>query len=188
MSSDRNAPMLHAMEMVENYSISLNTLSWIWGGYSVDIYENRILREHEDLDYLTLNSHGYLPEFTKMFENSGWRTDLLENGDLQLRREEVKIHLGHVELSNKARWTHNGDQGSIWFPPGWLNTEPVNFCGVEIHVVTPEFQFVMIEHPQMLNPNWRLRKKDILARDYLRNYIERKGISPQSLFEQVSDV
>lgn len=45
----------------------------------------------------------------------------------------------------------------------------------------------MIERPQMLNPNWKHRAKDILAQKYLRNLIDGKGISPQSLFEQVCD-
>lgn len=188
MLSNNNELNLLAMALVETYSKSLNTLSWLWGGFTVDIYENQILRGHDDLDYLTLNLHSLIPQFTKLFENCGWQANLLKNGDLKLKREGVKIHLGHVEFSDKARWTHNGDKGSIWFPQEWLNSKPINFCGLEVHVVEPEFQFVMIERPQMLNPNWRHREKDIVARKYLRSYVESKGISPHSLFEQVSDV
>jgi hypothetical protein len=62
-----------------------------------------------------------------------------------------------------------------------------NFCGVEIHVIKPEFQYVMIERPQMLNPNWKHRDKDISAQKYLRNLIDGKRISPQTLLEQVCD-
>jgi hypothetical protein len=63
----------------------------------------------------------------------------------------------------------------------------VNFCGIEVHVLEPEFQFVVIERPQMLNPNWKHRDKDISAQEYLRSFIESKRITPQSLFEQVHD-
>jgi hypothetical protein len=184
---NRNELNLYAMELVEAYSKSLKTISWIWGGFTIDIYENRILREHDDLDYLTLNLHSLIPRFSELFASCGWKVNVLENGDLRLQREDVKIHLGHVELSDKARWTHNGEKGSIWFPSNWLNLEPVNFCGVEIHVIKPEFQYVMIERPKMLNPNWKHRDKDISARKYLRSLIEGKGITPQTLFEQVCD-
>ena len=176
------------MQLVEKVSTSIHTLSWIWGGYTVDVYENRILRQHEDIDYLTLNLHDLLPQFTQLFENDGWQTTLLVNGDLKVERDSVKIQLGHVELLDKARWTHNGDKGSIWFPREWLNSKPVNFCGVGIHVAAPEFQYVLIEHPQMLNPVWRNREKDNAAQKYLRRYVEEKGGAPQSLCAQVSDV
>ena len=121
-----------------------------------------------------------------LFENGGWQTSLLENGDLKAEWESVKIHLGHVELSNTARWTHNGDKGSLWFPRDWLNSKLLNFCGVEIHAAALEFQYVLMERPQLLNPAWRYREKDILARTYLKKWINEKEISPIALFEQVS--
>lgn len=188
MPTNKNEQYLNSMTLVETFSKRLNTLSWIWGGFSVDVYENRILREHDDLDYLTENLHGLLPQFIRFFENNAWQTSMLENGDLKVERECARIHLGHVELSDKARWTHNGDKGSIWFPLEWLNSKPVNFCGIEIHVVAPELQFVLTERPQMLNPRWKHREKDNVARKYLRKYMEGKRISAQSLFEQVSGV
>lgn len=188
MPSNKNEPHLHGMALAESYSETNNTFSWIWDGYTVDVYENCILRAHDDLDYLTLNLHGLIPQFTKCFENDGWQTTLLENGDLKAERESTKIQLGHVELSDKACWTHNGLKGSLWFPREWLNAMPVNFCGIEIHVVAPEFQYVMNERPKLLNPAWRHRRKDIVTRKYLRSAIAARGISPHSLFEQVREV
>ncbi|HSL44090.1 MAG TPA: hypothetical protein VK897_11705 [Anaerolineales bacterium] len=178
---------LRAMRQVEQYSSSLNTISWIWGGFTVDICENRSLREHDDLDYLTLNLHSLMPEFITLFEEDGWQTILLSNGDLNIKSSGVKIHLGHVEISGKARWTHNGDKGSIWFPCECLNPHPKKFCGFEIHVVEPEFQYVVLERPHMLNPDWQSRQKDIQAQHYLRKYIEAKGIRSESLLKLVSD-
>jgi hypothetical protein len=131
------------MELVETCSKNLKTISWIWGGLTIDIYENRILREHDDLDYLTLNLHSLIPQFSDLFAISGWQVNVLENGDLKVKQECVKIQLGHVELSNEARWTHDGEKGSIWFPSDWIKSRSVNFCGIEIHVIEPEFQFVM---------------------------------------------
>jgi hypothetical protein len=53
--------------------------------------------------------------------------------------------------------------------------------------VEPEFQYVMLEHPHMLNPDWKCRKKDIVAREYFRSCIESKGIDPDALLEYGSD-
>jgi hypothetical protein len=184
---NKNESNLAAMALIETHSKSLNTLSWIWGGYTIDIYENRFLREHDDLDYLTLNLHDLIQEFTGVFKNCGWQALPLENGDLRLEKQGTRIHLGHVELSDRARWTHNGDKGSIWFPKEWLSTQPVRFYGQEIHVVEPEFQYVMIECPQMLNPNWKHRQKDIDARAYLKSRTNERGASLQSLLDRVSD-
>jgi len=175
------------MQLVEQCSLCLDTLSWIWGGFTMDVFENRILREHDDLDYLTLNLHSLMPAFIRLFESYSWQTRLLENGDLKMKRACIKIHLGHIELSGRVRWTHNGDQGSIWFPRQWLSTLPRNFCDVEVHAVEPEFQYVMLKRPHMLNSGWNCRKKDIVAREYFSSYIEGKGIEPDSLLEYVSD-
>ena len=180
-----NVLALEVMELVEAFSEELETTSWIWGGFTIDVYENRILREHDDLDYLTLNLHNLIPQFSDLFAGCNWQVNFLENGDLKIMHDDFKVHLGHVEIANKARWTHNGDKGSIWFPSAWLNFQSVDFCGIEIHVVKPEFQYVMLQQPQMLNPNWKLRDKDLAAREYLRNNIESRGNNPHTLLEQV---
>jgi hypothetical protein len=66
-----------------------------------------------------------------------------------------------------------------------LDFHPVDFCGIEIHVVKPEFQYAMLECPQMLNPDWKHRDKDLAAQEYLRNNIESRRINPHALLEQV---
>ena len=185
--SDRNLSFLEELRRVEEVSTRLQTISWIWGGLTVDILENRFLREHDDLDYLTLGLHERIPEFIRLFNNHGWQTKILENGDLKLKQKDVKIQLGHVEVFGKARWTHNGDKGSNWFPQSWLNTRTLYFYGTEVHAVEPEFQYVLLERPQMLNPFWDCREKDIVAKTYLQEWIEKKGTIPNSLFEEVSE-
>ncbi|HEY3311801.1 MAG TPA: hypothetical protein VGK00_09195 [Anaerolineales bacterium] len=187
MSSIKNDLFLEAISLVESYFTRLGTFSWIWGGFTLDIYQDQILREHDDVDYLTHNLHHLIPQVTTHFDNHNWRSDLLENGDLKLTRDDIKIHLGHVEFTDKVRWTHNGEKGSIWFPREWLDPKPKIFLGSFIHVVEPEFQYVMLEHPQLLNPAWRYREKDDLALKYLRSWIKDRGISPCSLFSQISD-
>lgn len=186
MLHNNNELYLVALRLVARFSGSLHTTSWVWGGFTMDVYENRILREHDDVDYLTLHLHTLIPGFITLFESIGWRTRLLSNGDLKIETPGLKIHLGHVEFSDRVRWTHDGENGSLWFPREWLCAHPRRFYDLDTHVVEPEFQYVMLERPQMLNPEWTHRDKDLLAREYLRLCVERKGIRPQSLLEQVS--
>ena len=175
------------MRLVETCSTKLGTTSWIWGGFTVDIYTGRILREHEDLDYLTLNLHNLKSQFTELFESIGWQVQNLDNGDIKLRKDGLKIQLGHVEFTDKAKWTHNGEKGHIYFPIKWLRQEMIRFYGIELHVVEPEFQYVLKEYPEMLNPEWVLREKDIVAKQQLRAILESCGIGVGGLGSQVSD-
>ena len=167
--SRRDWKHLDAMRLVESVSRSLKTISWIWGGFTTDVYAGRILREHDDLDHLTSNLHRSKSEFVEAFSSHGWQTEHLVNGDLRLKKDGIKVHLGNVEVGEVARWTHNGEQGSLLFPASWLNPKVVVFCGIELHVITPELQYVLKAHPGLLNPHRKSRDQDILEKERLRN-------------------
>jgi len=92
----------------------------------------RILREHDDLDYLTLNLHPLKSKFAEAFSSHGWQTENLVNGDLKLKKDSVKVHLGNIEFGEAAKWTHNGEKGSLLFPVSWLNLDVVEFSGMEL--------------------------------------------------------
>jgi hypothetical protein len=162
-----NQRYLDAMEWVEYFSRLLKTTSWIWGGFVTDIVAGRILREHTDLDYLTLNLLPLKPGMTEFISRCGWQTENLVNGDLKLIWNGIKIHFGNVELRATARWTHNGEKGSLLFPVSWLGFDTVKFAGIEVHVVAPELQYILKENPELLNPEWHPREKDILEKQYL---------------------
>ena len=187
MLSDKNKLNLAAMSLVERVSTTLGTISWIWGGFTVDIYKGRILREHDDLDYLTLNLRQLRLQFVEFFENMGWQAENLVTGDLRLRKDGVKVRLGHVEWSEKATWAHNGEKGHIYFPIQWLRQELTQFYDVELHVIEPEFQYVLKERPEMLNPEWVLREQDIVAKQQLKKTLESRGVDVSDLGSQVSD-
>jgi hypothetical protein len=183
---DNGKLTLASMKMVEAISARLNTLSWIWGGLTADVHVGRWLRPHHDLDYLTLNLHSLAPQAIKLFEDAGWQVQRLSTGDLELNHHGIHVRLGHVELAGQAKWTHNGEQGYLCFPAGWLSPEPVQFCGVELHVVEPAFQYVMLEHPEMLNPAWKPRDKDRIAKTQLQAILESARIDAGSLYQQVT--
>lgn len=177
---------LDSMRLVETTSRSLDTVSWILGGFVTDIYVGRVLREHDDLDYLTLNLHALKSKFAEVFLRDGWQAKNLVNGDLKLKKDDFKIHMGNVELGETAKWTHNGEKGSLLFPVSWLRFDPVEFVGMKLHVVAPELQYVLKEHSELMNPDWVLREKDLLEKEYLRDILIKKGIKICSLHKLVN--
>ena len=177
--------LLSAMKQVEGFSTALNTTSWVWGGLVVDIYQGRVTREHDDLDYLTLNLHDLIAPMTSMIQGAGWRAQRLENGDIQLEKDKTKIHFGHVEFSQEVRWTHNGKLGSLYFQMDWLPQQPRHFYNIEVHVVAPEFQYILLEHPELLNPDWKSREKDLDAKAHLRMKLEACGIAIDDLHTRI---
>ena len=173
--------LLSAMKQVEVTSNALQTTSWIWGGLTLDIYQGYFMRSHHDLDLLTLQLHELVGPLTDRFQADGWQVRRLSNGDLELEKDSTGVQLGNVSFSREVRWTHNGDIGSLFFPRDWLSQQSRRFYDVEIHVVAPEFQYVLLSHPELLNPQWVLREKDIAARARLKTILETDGITVSKL-------
>jgi len=178
--------LILAMQQMGAVSTALNTTSWIWGGLTMDICQGKILREHHDLDYLTLRLHELIEPLTLHFQNMGWHVRRLENGDLKIEKDGIKIHAGHVmTLKQEVRWTHNGDLGSLYFPVEWLSQTPKRFQDSEIHVIAPALQYVLLNHPEMLNPAWIPREKDRLAKAYFKTLLEADGVDLDRLKTQI---
>ncbi len=101
--SERNQIYLDAMRLIESVSRLLKTTSWVWGGFTTDICMGRMLREHDDLDYLTLNLHQWKVRFEEAFSQHGWQTKNLANGDLKLKKMVSRCNWG---MSNSVRLQH----------------------------------------------------------------------------------
>jgi hypothetical protein len=179
--SEQNQKNLEAMKLVEAISSSLGTGSWLWGGFVPDVYAGHLLREHDDLDYLTWNLYSLRSKLAEIFLRLGWQAQTLENGDLKLEKDGVKVHLGNIEFKVQVKWTHNGEKGYILFPVTWLRIQPVRFYDVEIHAIEPEFQYVLGEHPELLNPHWQPREKDIHDTRILRDLLLQKNANLEQL-------
>lgn len=79
-------------------------------------------------------------------------------------------------------------KGSLLFPLAWLSLDAVEFYGTEIHVVAPELQYVLKTHPELLNPDWQIREKDILDKEHLRDILIQKGTEICSLHKLVTSI
>ena len=142
-------------------SKEINTTAFIWGGLVPDIYLGKILRPHDDIDYLVLNLKQHFVNLEKRLQKYNYNTEKLANGDLKASQDDFKIHLGDIEIHNdKFRWFHDGEKNVLKFPIRWLNFEPHDFLGITVHVIRPEMQLYLKENPTVLNPNWTIRNKD----------------------------
>lgn len=186
--SEQNQKNLEAMKLVEAVSTSLGTGSWLWGGFVPDVYAGQVLREHGDLDYLTWNLHSRRAKLAEIFHGHGWQPQTLENGDLHLRKDGVKIQLGNIKFESYVKWTHNGDKGYILFPVTWLRIKPMSFCDTEVHVVEPEFQYVLKQHPELLNPAWKPREKDLHDGRFLCDLLQQKNVKIENLISLIFSI
>ncbi len=160
----------------------LGTRAYMWGGWVPDIYSGKILREHDDGEHLVVNLYNYRDRIKSSFDVLGWETKLLENDDLKVVKEGMKLHFGHLETSGTtSMWFHNGKNGKIVFPTSWLNDEQVAFHRHSIHSVHPEFQYVLKLHPEFMNPAWGHRGKDLMDIKVLKEILSSKGYTEARL-------
>ncbi len=186
MQRQRNRVLQTAMRLVEAISAQLGTTSYIWGGFTMDIYEGRMLREHGDLDYLTVDLERLKPQLAALFAQHRWPCKVVANGDLSPRRGGFRMQLGNITLDEGVRWSFNGDKGFVVFPRTWLLAEPVCFCGVQVHVVAPEFEYMVKCCPQIFNPDWHARPRESEALARVRSMLEARGVDPDHLYYQIS--
>jgi hypothetical protein len=123
----------------------------------------RFLREHEDVDYLILGLHEKWRSFARFLTNQGWQVNnYLDDHLLSVKKDEFKLHLGHIEIQEKVVWKHNGVNGSIVFPIAWLHKETISFQSISKHCAAPELTYLLKTHPHLMNRDWKTREKDKL--------------------------
>jgi len=187
MISRHNRVLLAGMRLVEEISARVGTTSYIWGGFTFDIAAGCLLREHNDLDYLTVDLEHHKPQLIAEFTARRWPVKVVSNGDLSPRRHGYHMQLGNITLAgDQVRWTFAGETGFLVFPRRWLNPRPVPFCGINVHVVEPEFEYVVKCCPQIFNPDWTERPHDAGIRERLRAMLRERGVDPDKLYAEVS--
>lgn len=168
--------------LIDEICRKMNTIAYLWGGWVPDVYSKNILRQHEDAEHLIVDLYKHRSKLQKIFNNLDWQTKVVENGDLVIKKKQMKFHFGHVEIAgDKAFWFHNGTKGQIIFPEDWLNEQVIEFKGKKFHAVTPEFQYVLKIHPEFMNPEWQYREKDKVDIRILTTLLSKKYVDLKSL-------
>jgi len=82
-------------------------------------------------------------------------------------------------------WRHAGDEGTVYFPKQWLSDVPQNFYDTKVFISGIEFEYSIKTHPQLLNPEWNGRKKDIDAINWLNSALNERHINRDEILKQV---
>ena len=177
------------MKVVESLSQHLKATAYIWGGLSLDIYAGQFWREHSDIDYFIQDLHKLANQFVDRFCHEGWHVRrVLDDYILVAKKDEIKLHLGHIDITGIVQWKHNGNNGIVTFPSYWLRQEPVEFYTVKVHVVEPEFGYVLKSHPQLMNPEWKPRNRDLVDIKRLSDILSEKQVDLATLLSQVASI
>jgi hypothetical protein len=181
---------LDAMGLIEAISDELGTVSYLWGGWTLDIYHGRSLRAHSDIDCFVVDLYSYLRPISARLHEAGWEVRTVLDGYLlAAEKDGVKLQLGHVEIQGDVVcWKHNGNEGTILFPVGWLRAAPASFLDVTVHVAEPELGYVLKTNPSLMNPDWQPRDKDRTDIDLLRYILLERQIALDPLSSRVSSI
>lgn len=179
---------INTFTLVDTVCTKINTCAFLWGGWIPDVYSGYILRQHDDAEFLVVNLYKYRSKLQKIFDELSWDTKIVENGDLVIKKDNLKIHLGHIEIvGSNVFWFHNGKKGQIVFPKNWLNKQIVHFEGETFHAVTPEFQYVLKLHPEFMNPKWEHREKDRVDIKVLTKLLTQKAVNLKLIEEKMQE-
>lgn len=186
---EKEKTYLEALNSLYDFSFQLKTKTYIFGGLTLDVWENKFLRDHHDIDCLTVDLHTLRDNFRTLFEKSGYKTEDLDNGDFRALKGDLKMHMGHLKIEDETvEWTHNGEKGSIFFPKNWLSENSNQFYGTNVYTADPKFEYTIKVHPELMNPEWMPRDKDIVARRKLEQLLTERGVAMNSLINHMQSV
>lgn len=184
--SEKEKIYLETLRLLNEFSEQIGTRTYVFGGLTLDIWVGGLLRSHHDIDCLTENLHSLEDEFDQLFSHAGYETKHLTNDDFKAEKGDVKVQFGHLDIKDgRVEWTHNGDKGSIFFPEDWLDRDAHDFYGSKAYTVKPELEYVLKIHPELMNPEWIPRNKDLAARQKLTEILQSRSIELSALREQV---
>ena len=185
--SDHQQACLQLLQDISEISTALATRTYIWGGMVPDILCDEFLRAHHDIDGFTLNLLSVRTEMAALFSKKGYVTTYSnEYGMLKIRKGELHAGLNELVIDDHtAMWRHVGDQGTIYFPEGWLDSTPCCFRGVDTYVSGAEFEYAIKTNVHLLNPEWQLREKDRAAIEFLSAELDRAGIDKAEVLSSV---
>lgn len=185
INSEKNQQYLSLLEDIYDISAQIGTKTYIWGGMAIDIWEGHFLREHGDLDgfveNLIENLDVMIEEFIKREYEVTFNDEFLI---LEVKSGLVHASLNPLQINGKvAEWMHIGNEGSVYFPSEWLDQIPRSFYNIKVYTSGIRFEYAVKTKISMLNPEWNLREKDLLAIKYMKEKLDERGILEEDIYK-----
>jgi hypothetical protein len=187
--SPKNLGFLDFMEDIYDVSVACSTTTYIWGGFTIDVFEGRFLREHSDLDGFTIHMIEVLDDLIASYLQKGYEVTFLEDIHmLQVRKGQWHASFNSLSLDGPiAMWKHIGEKGCVYFPKEWLDASPRNFYGKKVYTSGIRFEYAIKTKQNLLCPDSerRKREKDVAAIRYLEDALVSEKIDTENLHDQI---
>ena len=183
--SESNKCYLNFMKDIYDISSELSIRTYIWGGFTTDIFEETFLREHEDLDGFVENMMSVLNQLIIKYKNKGYHTEFYSDINmLEIRKGNQHASFNPLNVDGKvAMWRHIGDQGTVYFPYSWLDSTSRNFYDTKVYTSGLCFEYGFRKIVSDLNPEWKEREKDRIAKNYLEEKIREKCLDEKDILK-----
>lgn len=185
--SESNKCYLNFMQDIYDISSELSIHTYIWGGFTIDIFEGKFLREHGDLDGFIENMMSVLDLLIEKFKNKGYQTMFYSDINmLQISKGEQHASFNPLDIEGEvAMWRHIGNQGTVYFPYKWLDSTPYNFYETKVFTSGLYFEYAFRNIVRDINPEWKEREKDQIAKQYLNEKIKEKCIDDKEISKYI---
>ena len=185
--SPNNQAYLAFLRDIAEVSAACETVTYIWGGMTVDLLEGRFLREHHDLDGFTLDLLDVRGGMAVHYEERGyaveWRSDI---DMLVIRRDGLHAAFNRLEIDGEtAMWRHVGREGTVYFPAAWLDAAPREFHGVEVTCAGAQLDYALKTNVRLTHATWEAREKDQAAIAYLEKILAEQCQEPEVFLRQI---
>lgn len=183
--SENNKSYLSFMKDIYDVSSELSIRTYIWGGFTTDIFEEKFLRDHGDLDCFVENMMTVLEQLIIKYKDKGYQTKFYSDINmLEIRKGNQHADFNPLDIDGEvAMWRHIGDHGTVYFPYDWLDSTPRNFYGVNVYTSGLCFEYGFRKIAGDVNPEWKEREKDSIAKDYLEERIREKYIDDKDILK-----
>jgi hypothetical protein len=185
--SQSNKCYLDFMKDIYEVSNELSIRTYIWGGFTSDIFEGEFLREHGDVDGFVENMMSILDQLIIKYKNRGYHTEFRNDINmLVVKKGNQHAAFNSLDIDGTvAMWRHIGDQGTVYFPFSWLDDIPHNFYDTKVYTSGLCFEYGFRKIVGNLNPEWKEREKDRIAKEYLEMKIKEKGLDTKMILKSI---
>jgi hypothetical protein len=182
-----NRGYLSFLEDIFEVSAACGTITYIWGGFTLDIIEGRFLREHHDLDGFTRDMLDVLPELMAAYDRRGYDASFREDIDmLVICKGGLHAAFNRLEIDGEtAMWRHVGEEGTVYFPAAWLDAAPRDLYTTRAYTAGLQLDYALKSNIRLTHATWELREKDHAALAQLEAALAARGLDPEVFLRRI---